>query len=362
MTHKVQIKPGGWTFIVETHDSILAGAIRAGVSPDYGCSNGNCGLCKARIVSGDIAPLKHSDFVIPKEEKLQGYTLLCCNTAASDLVIEAAVASSAEDIPLQEIPAKVRKLEAVSDNVMIMQVRTPRTQRLRFLAGQYATIMTKDSPAYDSSIASCPCNDMLIEFHIRREAEEPFSEHVFAKLKVGDWIDIEGPKGDFIVHEDSVRPLLLIAFDTGFAAIKSLLENETAQDDERRIKLYWLACKNTGQYLSNLCRSWADALDEFQYMPLIIDAEYAELQRNPEKGKQLASHEIEKIVHDTPDLSDFDAYFCVPAPLQEIIETILCDHGLMKGRMKMEFIRGNQNISCIPSKNDAQLKAGTGKG
>ena len=52
MTYRVTLKSGKYSFYAEKHESILDAAIRAGVPINYGCSNGNCGLCKAQVISG----------------------------------------------------------------------------------------------------------------------------------------------------------------------------------------------------------------------------------------------------------------------------------------------------------------------
>ncbi|MCZ7653463.1 MAG: hypothetical protein M5R42_03015 [Rhodocyclaceae bacterium] len=39
-------------------------------------------------------------------------------------------------------------------------------------------------------------------------------------------------------------------------------------DSAELLHLYWHASPPTGHYLANLCRSWADALDNFRYTPM----------------------------------------------------------------------------------------------
>ncbi len=48
----VKVLPSGHEFLVEGRDSILDAALYSGCNLAYGCSDGSCGLCKARIVSG----------------------------------------------------------------------------------------------------------------------------------------------------------------------------------------------------------------------------------------------------------------------------------------------------------------------
>ena len=246
MTHKVELQSGKYTFHVDTFESILDAAIRAGVPLNYGCSNGNCGLCQAKVISGAIAPLRAHDFVIGDADKIQGHALMCSNSCQTDVVIDADVVASASDIPAQQLRIKVRKIDHVSDDLAIITLQVPRSVRLRFLAGQYVRVFDDQQHSHEYAIASCPCDEKRIEFHVRKLVDDAFSSMVFNQLRVGDWLNIQGPYGDFVVDDTQESPIVMIAFDTGFAAIKSLLEHITAQDKERSIFLYWLACGAEG--------------------------------------------------------------------------------------------------------------------
>ena len=99
---------------------LLEGALRSGVPLNYGCSGGNCGLCKAKIVSGQVKKTRHHDFVLSEAEKIQGYVLLCSNTAVTDVEIEAPVAGGVQDIPFQEIAAKVKSITLLNQDVALL--------------------------------------------------------------------------------------------------------------------------------------------------------------------------------------------------------------------------------------------------
>ncbi len=350
MGHKVTFQPTGQQCVVESHESVLDAAVRAGIALEYGCSNGNCGLCKAKVSAGHTARLRYHEYVLSDIEKAQGVALMCAVTAATDLVVQANVADRAEDIAVQRFRARVRKLDKISEQLLILHVKTPRTHRLRFLAGQFATLGIPDVGTLDVSIASCPCDDLRLEFHVRRIDDEPFSDYVFAHLRVGAWIDIEAPKGQFIFRDDVARPLILIAFDTGFAAIKSLLEHATAQDDDRSQHLIWIACSPEGQYLGNLCRSWQDALDEFRYTPLVIPMDIRDLANSGADALDSVDHQLRDILRAHPDLSSFDVYVAAPEPMLETVKNVVIAQGLPPSRFSAEPVHGNQNIRCLLSR------------
>jgi len=347
MGHTVTILNHGLSFEVERHESILDAAVKAGIAIDYSCGSGNCGNCKARLIEGELLPLRHQDYVFSAAEKATGYALMCCNSAASDLVIEADVARSAEDIEPRRIRVKVRKLDHVSDELLVLHMQTPRTERLRFLAGQYANLDFAGHGDLDASIASCPCDDRRLEFHIRRRTGDPVSDYIFDKLAPGRSADLVGPMGSFVLDEQSRRPLVLIAFDTGFAAAKSLLEHATAQESGRDIRLFWIACNPEGQYLDNLCRSWRDALDEFRYTPISLSQDLTSLLGDGGRGVDRIGDVLEKILGETPEIEECDTYVCAPEVFLRAASQRLTRHGVGPDRVSLEPMRGNPQVDCL---------------
>ena len=179
VTASIRLLPSGHEFFLEGNDSILDAGLKAGFYLDYGCTSGNCGSCKCKVVSGAVRKLRDHDFVISAREQEQGYILACSNTAISDLVIEASEAGMAEELPHQEIRATVRKLEIMDDNSALLQIQTPRTQSLRFKAGQQVRLTAEDGSATDLCIASCPCDGRNLQFILAHKPGDAFADLVF---------------------------------------------------------------------------------------------------------------------------------------------------------------------------------------
>ena len=268
MSAHVTVLPGKQEFLVEGQDTLLEAAIRAGIPLSYGCSGGNCGLCKARLVSGEVIKTRHHDYVIPEAEKERSCFLLCSNTAVSDVVIEATAAESVLDIPFQQIKARVKALAPLGEDYMLLHLETPRSQRLRFLAGQGVNLRVGDAYSTELPIASCPCDDRNLLFHVRRLPGNRFSDFIFQQLRRNDTVDVEGPQGEFILHQGEPRTLYFFAFDDGFAPVKSLIEHALSIDAEN-IHLYRFASSPGALYLPNVAHAWADALDDFTYQEQI---------------------------------------------------------------------------------------------
>ncbi len=270
MSAQATVIPSGHEFFVEGAESILEAGLRGGLALNYGCSNGNCGLCKIRVVSGETRRIRHHDYALTEAEKGVGYILGCSNTAVTDVVLEADEAASTADIPRQQIPLRIKKVERPDDGTLILNARTPRTSRLRFLAGQRARLSVDSVGDGLYPIASCPCDDMNLQFHLAL-GDDPIAGYLAETARANDRISLDGPVGAFVLDEDSPRSLVFVAEGIGFASIKGLIEHAMALDVAETIHLLWFATDGK-PYLNNLCRAWNDALDNFTYVPLESDA------------------------------------------------------------------------------------------
>ena len=291
MSAHVTVQPSGHEFFVEGNDTLLEAALRNGVSLNYGCSNGNCGECKARVLSGEVKKVHAHDYVLKEAEKDAGVILLCAYAPVNDVVIEANVAG-ARDIPVQQLAARVKSVEVFNPHMAALHIQAPRSQRLRYLGGQSIDLSIGGMHGR-YAIASCPCEDRHIEVQIPRRPGDTLAEAAFGGLKAGDAVEVAGPYGEFVLDEDSPRPVIFLAFGAGFAPIKSLVQHAMSLEFVESMDLHWLA-DEAGHYQDNLCRAWADALDNFTYVP--------------HSSRDDLDAVLEAIVTDYPDLQRFDVY------------------------------------------------------
>lgn len=315
MSAHVTIQPSGHEFFVESNDTLLEAALRHGVSLNYGCSNGNCGDCKARLVSGEVKKVHAHDYVLKQAEKDAGVILLCSYAPVNDVVIEANVAG-ARDIPLQQLAAKVKSVEIFNPHMAALHILAPRSQRLRFLGGQGIELAVNGTRGR-YAIASCPCEDRHIEVQIPRRPGDAFAEALYSGLKANDTVNVEGPFGEFVLDEDSPRPVIFLAFGAGFAPIKSLIQHAMSLELAESMDLHWLA-DEAGHYQDNLCRAWADALDNFAYAPHAASTDEATV--------------LKRLVEDYPDLHRFDVYAAGEAAQLALAKTCFMAQGLPEQR------------------------------
>ena len=301
--HSVTIQPSGHQFLVEDGEAVLAAALRQGYVLPYGCKNGACGSCKAKILSGTVDYGVYQQKALTDEEKAQGKALLCQAKSLDDLVIEARTIGAAKDIPVKTLPCRVQKLERVTEDVMLLALKLPASERLQFLAGQYLEFLLKDGTRRSFSMGNAPHDDELIQLHVRHVPGGQFTDHVFGRMKERDILRFEGPHGTFFLREDSARPIVLVASGTGFAPIKSIIEHALKNEISRPMALYWGGRRPKDLYMHALADGWA-AQGKLTYVPVISDG----LPEDAWSGRTGFVHRA--VMEDFPDLSHHQVYAC----------------------------------------------------
>lgn len=335
MPLRVRLLPSQSEFQAAPQEILLEAALRAGLSPGYRCGNGSCGECRARICAGRVRQVRPHDYPLSAADRQAGDVLLCCTSPDTDVDIAIAVAAGVDDIPLQSIATRVAKLESLGADRLALHLRTPRSQALRFLAGQHVRLDVPGLPPRNKSLASCPCSATHLEFHFRRTPGDPFAAHVFERLRVGDAVQVSGPHGRFVFREPADRPVILLAYDTGFAAIKSLIEQSMAVDFAHALHLYWVTDRDRGHYADNYCRSVVDAHGRFSYQPISCRPEDAT--GSPAEAGLL--HGARRIVADHPAPNGFEVYISGPDSSAGEACELLKAHGLPAEQLHVDDLR-----------------------
>ena len=326
MARRIHFEGGDERVMIEHGESVLEAAVRAGLAVGYGCNGGNCGLCAARLLAGEIRAIRSWDYVFERHRRDGHHFLMCSHTAATDLRIAAEVAEDPAQIPLQRFRAKVRRLQPATPDLAVLRLRVSRSHRLRFLAGQEARLAHPRYGRARLAIASCPCDATELEFHIRRRGRDDFRDRVLREGRGGDWFDVEAPHGSFAFTGQMERAVVLLAWGDGFAAAKSLLEHIVAQESELPIHLYRADDAPPPYYLDNLCRAWRDALDQLRYV--VLPAGAADAASAASWGARIAA--------DCRDLSAMDFYLCLPRAASAVAAAVaaaLVGRGALRGRI-----------------------------
>ncbi len=327
MTFKITLEATGHVFEAKENEFILDAAIRQGIAFPYGCKSGSCGTCLGQVISGDIEYPDGLPLTVMEHEHEKGKAVFCVSVAKSDLVLDVKEVESTAEIEIKILPARVASLRKLADDVMEMSLTLPANQRLAFKAGQFIEFILRDRSRRAFSIANSPSNDEEIQLHIRHVEGGTFTSHVFDEMKEKAILRFEGPFGSFHISEFSNSPLILIAGGTGFAPIKSMVEQLIEEGDTRPIQLYWGARAKVDLYRNDLPEKWAFQHEHINYMPVLSEP------KGDDDWQGRTGFVHTAVIEDFADLSGFDVYVAGPPPMVDAAKESFVKQGLAKDRL-----------------------------
>lgn len=299
---QLAIHPGPGQAVARAGETILEAGLRAGVALRYECRNGGCGVCECTVLNGSVDHGPYQPGVLTQEMRDAGKALMCCATPLSDLEIEVEELAADGKSSVRAYAGQVASLEKLSADVMRLRISLPGGRRIDFTAGQYINIVLEDGKRRAFSFANTPRDNELIELHVRLIPGGRFTTHVFTAMKVGDTLRFEGPFGRFTLREGA-KPILFVAGATGFAPIKSIVEDAFRRGVDRPMHLYWGVRERKDLYMTELVERWAKEHPNFTVTPVLSEDSSADW-----PGRRGLVHEA--MLEDYPDLSGHEVYVC----------------------------------------------------
>jgi len=319
---KVTIKNSGNTFKVRPSQTVLQAAIEAGINLPYGCRNGACGACKAKLLQGKVIHDDYQGSAMSDAELIAGNALLCCARPIEDLTIECRELGGLAGIKPRILPARVAKKEQLTHDVIGLHLQLPASERLQFKAGQYIEFILKDGKRRAFSIANAPHDSDFLQLHIRVIAGGVFSEYVEKDLQEKAILRLEAPFGSFFLREDSQKPIIFVAGGTGFSPVKGIIEHILHNNIKRDILLYRGARELRDLYMHDLCEKWAALMPNITYIPVLSEA----ADSDSWQGRAGLVHQA--VLDDISDLSAYQAYVCGAPGMCEVAHQSFLQQGL----------------------------------
>ncbi|AEQ52646.1 2Fe-2S iron-sulfur cluster-binding protein [Pelagibacterium halotolerans] len=307
-------------FDCEEDETVLDAADRAGYAIPYSCRKGVCSSCRGGIAAGEAMVRGQGHQTGPAEE-----VLLCQARPLSDLEITPARIQKVEPVQRKILDAKVRKIVRPAPDVAVIHVRLPIGQRAPFRAGQYLRVMMEDDDSRNYSMANPPQKNDGIELHIRHVPGGKFSEQVLGTMEKGTVLRVELPYGEFCLSDEDGMDAVLLATGTGFAPIKSLIENQIALGAERPLKLYWGVNTEADLYMGDVAEQWAKTYSWITFIPVISSPS------QDWQGRTGFVHQA--VLEDIADMSNVEVYACgAPVMIDAARLEFVAKAGLAKDR------------------------------
>ncbi len=318
---QVTIHPGAMPVLARAGETLLEAGLRAGLTLPYDCRAGGCGQCLCTVLNGRIDPGPFQPAALTAAMRARGQALMCCAVALDDVELEVDVPTLGQARALRRWHGRIESLERIAENVMRLRIGLPDGQRIAFAAGQYIHIVLEGGERRAFSFANPPQDNATIELHVRRIPGGLFTTQVFTTMQPGDGLDFEGPFGRFTLRE-SERAILFVAGATGFAPIKSIVEDAFARGIRRPMQLYWGVRDAKDLYALELTLRWQREHPNFRVVPVLSAA----APDDPWPGRRGLVHEA--MLADHPDLTGYEVYACGSAQMVEAAVPAFIAHGL----------------------------------
>lgn len=255
-------------FACGAEQNILDAALKAGIEMPYSCRKGVCGNCAGGISAGEVdCP--------PTNVTEPGQHLYCQCVPRRDLEIVPTAWHRIDPAARKIFKAKVFRNTLAAEDVSLLQLRLPAGQRARFKAGQYLQVALPDGSKRSYSMANPPHQSDSLHLHIRHVADGQFTQ-IVPTLKPGDVLEVQLPYGNFELREDASAPMLCVVGGTGFAPVKSLLDDFVKKRISRPVTLIWGARNASGLYMMSAVERWKRVLPGFRFIAAVEDASDAQ--------------------------------------------------------------------------------------
>jgi len=331
--HQLTLHPGPARIAARPGETLLEAGLRAGLPLPYDCRAGGCGLCACTVLQGRVDQGPFQETALTPAMRARGQALMCCAVALEDVELEVegvpSLTAGAAAAALRRHRVRVTTMERLSTDLVRMTIQLPDGEHMPFAAGQYINFVLDDGARRAYSFANVPPDSAAtpstagdtIELHVRRMPGGRFTTHVFERMQVGDELEIEGPLGRFTLSE-SERPALLLAGATGFAPIKSILEDAFRRGVRRPLHLYWGVRQQGDLYLLDEIAAWQRAHPNFHFVPVLSDAD----DDAGWSGRRGFVHEA--LLADHPDLRGWEVYACGSMRMVQAAVPDFLSHGL----------------------------------
>ncbi len=332
-THKVRFQPVGIEIEVNEDETVLNAAFRQGVSLTHGCREGQCSACKSFLLDGDLEMEKYSTFALPEYESDEGYVLLCRSHAYSDLEVE--LINYDEDIlrlgiPIETFQTTIEEIEPLTHDIRRLVLKPVASEKkLRFSAGQYASIRIPDTEEYRAySMANTPRNIDTLEFIIKVFPGGRFSGLLDGGFTIGQPLEIKGPYGVFMLREKTDSEIICIGGGSGMAPLWSLLNDMAERGIKRRATYYYGARTRKDLFYLDRLKQLAERLPGFRFVPALSMAT-AEDNWDGETGfiTEVLDRDLKTGQRHT------QAYLCGPPPMIDAAIPVLVRKGISEDRI-----------------------------
>ncbi len=257
---RIILHPSGKSVTCADGDTVLMALEKAGYALPNNCRAGACGECKVKVTSGQFDQGMVLDMALSRDERRQGYGLMCmAKPISGELSIEWGTADARPKLfpPRDDALFVLTDKHRLTERVVELRLR-PVDEPIRYWPGQYVTLGRPDAgiPARAYSIANTPRPDGELVLQVARADGGITSNWIHDQLQPGDSVTLAGAYGSFIGDPSVDTPVLCLAAGTGLAPIQALTEAALRRGYRQPVSVIFSARTRADVYGQGLMAWW----------------------------------------------------------------------------------------------------------
>jgi toluene monooxygenase electron transfer component len=316
MTHRIEMDGGGVFDVSADEDTLLRGALRAGIGFPHDCNVGGCGNCRFDLVSGEMETLWAEAPGLSERDRRRAKRLACQSRPLGDCVIKVRPADEYRPVvpPVRRAARLVAKTAITPEmSEFVFAAEGPAT----FVPGQYGLLRPPGVAGVRAySMSNLPNEAGEWRFVVRRVPGGRGSNALFDEVAVGDVVPLDAPYGHGYFREEVEREVVCIAGGSGIGPIVSIARAAIAARPSRPPIVFEGARTRADLGFAELMGE--DFAGVGRYVPVLS----AEADGSDWEGARGFVHaELEARLADRAQECEF--YFAGPPPMIEALQDLL---------------------------------------
>jgi ferredoxin-NADP reductase/ferredoxin len=197
-------------------ETVLEALVRGGAPLTYSCRRGTCQACIVQL-EGDVTATMLIQDRLPRA-RMDAGTFLACQTRAAPITLRRLAKN------LLFVPARLlQKVQIAAD---VFQLRLEPPGSFMWYPGQFVSIRTPTGALRSYPITSVGPIDYWLQLYVHRRPEDDVATWLDEKLRVGQFVELQGPFGECHYTPTMVnQPLLLVSSGIGIGALSGVVRD-----------------------------------------------------------------------------------------------------------------------------------------
>lgn len=240
-------------------ETVLEALVRGGARINYSCRRGTCQACVLQLdASADLQSLEQA--VLPRA-RLDAGTFLACQTKAAPL--------SVRRVERNELFVQARLVERAALGENAMRVRLEPPGSFMWQPGEYVNLRHPSGALRSYAVTSVVFSDYWLELYVGYHTRGVVSSWLRDEVRVGDFIEVQGPFGD--CHYDSTmvgQSLVLFGCGLGIGTTLGIAREATLRNHDAPITFYHHTQELAITYIADLLRQLESRNPRLTSLPL----------------------------------------------------------------------------------------------